>query len=234
MKKNSHKAGVYKMTQINEYTEDQYLLLSGIQHFAFCRRQWALIYIEQQWLENERTTDGKILHERCHDVLQNETRRDLLIIRGLRVESRRLGVTGACDVVEFRKDEQGVPLFGQDGTWSVTPVEYKKGVSKVCDADRLQLCLQGECLEEMLACTVPQGFLYYGETKRRECVLFTDELRQEAAGLLQEMHSYMERGYTPKVKPSKSCKACSIANICLPKLCGNLSATDYVRNALSE
>lgn len=219
---------------MKEYPEDEYLMLSGIQHFAFCRRQWALIHIEQQWHENERTVDGEILHERCHDISQNESRGNLLTARGLRVESRRLGISGACDVVEFHRDYQGISLSERDGLWSVTPVEYKRGIPKAANADRLQLCLQAECLEEMLSCTIGQGFLFYGETKRKECVYFTVELRNEAENLIQEMHTYMERGYTPKVKPSKSCKACSLMNICVPKLGNNISAAQYIERNIAD
>ena len=219
---------------MKEYPEDEYLMLSGIQHFAFCRRQWALIHIEQQWHENERTVDGEILHERCHDISQNESRGNLLTARGLRVESRRLGISGACDVVEFHRDYQGISLSGRDGLWSVTPVEYKRGIPKAANADRLQLCLQAECLEEMLSCTIDQGFLFYGETKRKECVYFTVELRNEAEKRIQEMHTYMERGYTPKVKPSKSCNACSLMNICVPKLGNNVSAAQYIERNIAD
>ena len=113
------------------------LLLSGLQHFAFCRRQWALIHIEQQWSENVRTVEGMIFHRRAHDDVQFEARGDLLIARGLRIASQRLNVVGVCDVVEFHRDSAGIELFGREGRWSVYPVEYKKGASKQNDADRL-------------------------------------------------------------------------------------------------
>jgi len=219
---------------MSEYSEEQYLMISGIQHFAFCRRQWALIHLEQQWQENERTVDGKIMHERCHDEDQTEMRGDLLVTRGMRVESRKLGVSGICDVVEFHRHKDGVSLFGRDGSWKVVPVEYKKGIPKKHNADALQLCLQAMCLEEMLLSEIPQGFLYYGERRRRETVNFSDSLRQEAVLMLEEMHAYLERGYTPKVKPSKSCRACSLVEICLPKLCTNVSAVSYVNARIRE
>ena len=129
---------------------DDYLALSGIQHFCFCRRQWALIHLEQQWAENLRTAEGRLLHDRCHDDSLREKRKDLLILRGMRVVSHRLRLSGACDVVEFRSDPTGVPLQGQSGLWLPMPVEYKHGSSKQGDADRLQLCAQAMALEEML------------------------------------------------------------------------------------
>lgn len=106
------------------YNEDDYLQLSGIQHFLFCRRQWALIHIENQWKENLLTTEGNILHERAHDEGLTESRGNTLIMRGLRVSSSRLGISGQCDVVEFKKDPKGVPLYGQEGCWRVFPIRF--------------------------------------------------------------------------------------------------------------
>lgn len=127
---------------------DDYLLMSGIQHFCFCRRQWALIHLEQQWTENLRTVERQLLHERCHDDSLREKRGDLLTVRGMRVISHRLRLAGACDVVEFRAGPDGVPLQGQEGRWLPMPVEYKHGTPKENDADRLQLCAQAMALEE--------------------------------------------------------------------------------------
>ena len=194
------------------------LLLSGIQHFSFCRRQWALIHIERQWSENARTVDGILFHRRAHDDAQFESRGDLLIARGFRITSQRLNVIGVCDVVEFHRDPTGIELYGREGRWSVYPVEYKKGAPKVGDADRLQLCGQAMCLEEMLACNVPEGSLFYGETRRRETVAFTAELRGQVTAMLDEMRRLYDRGYTPKAKPTKGCNACLLKEICLPRL----------------
>ena len=158
-----------------EYREEEYLQLSGIQHFVFCRRQWALIHIEQQWAENLRTTEGALLHERAHDEQLRERRGDTIITRSLRVYSLTLGLTGQCDVVEFHRDERGVPLHGYEGTWLPFPVEYKRGRAKQDGCDELQLCAQAMCLEEMLVCEIPSGALFYGETRRRFPVSFTQD-----------------------------------------------------------
>ena len=139
------------------FTDSEPLQLSGLQHFAFCRRQWALIHIEQQWKDNLRTVEGDILHERAHDETIRERSRDKITIRGLRIASARLGISGACDVVEFRRSKTGAKLAGEEGFWQPYPVEYKHGTSKTSDADRLQLCAQAMCLEEMLGCAVPEG-----------------------------------------------------------------------------
>ena len=214
------------------FKEEDYLQLSGLQHFAFCRRQWALIHIENQWAENFRTTDGNILHEHVHDQESRESRGDLLIIRGLAVRSSQLGVSGQCDVVEFRRDPDGVSLRGREGLWLPYPVEYKRGKPKDNCADELQLCAQAMCLEEMLCCAVPKGALYYGEPHRRTIVSFTPELRGQVQAYLMEMHEMYSRHYTPKVKPSKACNACSLNDLCLPKLMRRKAVSDYLMSAM--
>ena len=158
-----------------KYSEEDYLLLSGIQHFAFCRRQWALIHIENQWAENERTVDGIIMHEKAHSG-DAESRGDAVIMRAVRVFSATLGVSGECDVVEFHRNADGISLNGHDGLWQPYPVEYKRGKPKEHNADEMQLCAQAMCLEEMLCCTIPCGALFYGEPRRRTEVEFTPEL----------------------------------------------------------
>lgn len=167
-----------------DYEEDEFLQLSGLQHYAYCPRQWALIALEDQWAENVRTVEGNQLHERAHDADLRGRRGDLLTVRGLSIRSRTLGVSGQCDVVEFRRDPNGVPLHGEEGLWLPAPVEYKRGRPKPHDADRLQLCCQALCLEEMLLCPrIEVGYLYYGETARRESV----ELTSDPAGYRDAM-----------------------------------------------
>lgn len=216
------------------YNEEDYLQLSGLQHFAFCRRQWTLIHIEQQWAENLRTVQGNILHGKAHDSNKSELRGDVLTVRGMHICSPTLGVSGTCDVVEFHASKDGVPLNGRDGTWIPYPVEYKRGEPKSIDADRLQLCGQAMCLEEMLCCNIESGALFYGETRRREVVIFTQELREKVRSYLQEMHMLYAKRYTPKVKPTKSCNACSLKEICLPKLCRSKSALGYLRAKVED
>ena len=133
------------------YKEEEFLQLSGIQHFAFCRRQWALAYIEMQWQENVRTVEGKILHENAHDPAIKEKRGDLLIVRAMPVHSREMGASGECDVVEFHKTKDGISIAGREGNYSVVPVEYKRGKPKTDDSDILQVAAQALCLEEMLS-----------------------------------------------------------------------------------
>ncbi len=216
------------------YEEDDYLMISGLQHFAYCRRQWALIHMEQQWAENERTVDGHLFHHTAHDAAKMEKRGNLLITRGLRVRSARLGLSGACDVVEFHRARDGISLSSYEGLWLPFPVEYKKGQPKEHDADELQLCAQAICLEEMLACHIPCGSLFYGESRRRNKVEFTDSLRKQVSDMSAEMHDLWKKGYTPKVKWRKGCNACSLKDICVPKL-GKAKPVDvYIENRLLE
>lgn len=217
-----------------EYREEDYLLLSGIQHFAFCRRQWALIHIEQLWKENVRTVEGKFLHEKAHDVSIKEKRGNLIISRGMPVFSCTLGITGTCDVVEFHQNSNGISLFGRDGLFLPAPVEYKRGKPKEGDEDILQLTAQAICLEEMMACDVVEGSLFYGEYNHRVRVEISDAYKQKVKEICLEMHQLYQRRYTPKVKTGKHCRACSLADLCLPKLCGKLSVGSYIDRRLSE
>ncbi len=200
-----------------EYREEDYLALSGIQHFAFCRRQWALIHVEQVWSENLLTTLGSLMHGRAHNEELRERRGSIIIVRGLRVASRRLGISGQCDVVEFHADEHGCPITGEDGRWRAVPVEYKRGRRKASDADRLQLCAQAICLEEMLGCDIAQGYLYYGKEGSREQIECNETLRQEIESICAEMHKMFARRHTPHVKYTRKCRSCSLVDNCIPK-----------------
>ncbi len=211
-----------------EYNEDSYLMLSGIQHFAFCRRQWALIHIDDVWSENERTTEGKILHDNAHDAYRSESRGEVILSRAMPIFSRTMGLSGECDVVEFRKNKgQGISLHDRDGAYTVYPVEYKRGSPKEDLCDILQLTAQAICLEEMLCCTIPEGALYYFETRRRVKVSITDELRDTVRKYADEMHGYYDRQYLPRPKRTRACNACSLKEICLPQLGKIQSAKAY-------
>ena len=217
-----------------EYKEEDYLNLAGIQHFTFCRRQWALIHIEQQWDENLLTVQGELMHVNAHNTEFTEKRGELLISRGMDIHSSRLGVSGKCDIVEFRKSKDGVSIFGQEGLYSVYPVEYKHGSPKTGDEDVLQLTAQAICLEEMLCCKIEKAFLYYGEIKRRKEIVITEELRKEVETVFHEMHQMYQRRYTPNVKRTKKCNACSLKEVCLPVLSKTMRVNEYLDKALGE
>ncbi len=216
------------------FNQDDYLFLSGIQHFKFCRRQWALIHIEQQWADNLRTIEGNILHEKAHDKFFSEKRKDVVITRSLPISSSELGISGECDVVEFHEDEKGIEISGRKGKFKVYPVEYKRGEPKESNEDILQLTAQAMCLEEMLCCDIESGALYYGETRKRLRVSFNDELRNEVRSIISEMHQLYDRRYTPKVKRTKACNACSLKDLCLPVLEKRKNVRKYIDELLGD
>lgn len=214
---------------MTDFKSEDFLSIAGLQHFAFCRRQWALAYIEMQWNENVHTVEGHIMHERAHNKFLTEKRGNLLISRGLDVSSASLGVNGVCDVVEFHLSPEGVSIFGREEKWLPIPIEYKKGSPKENDADKLQLCCQAMCLEEMLCCPIiEKAYLFYGETARRTTVMLDEQLRDKVKEYLSEMHLLYKRRYTPKVKPTKACNSCSLKELCLPKLLKKISVKDYI------
>lgn len=227
---------------MTEYTQDDLLSLSGIQHFLFCRRQWALIHIEQQWKENALTAEGKILHSRVDDPFFTETRNGVITARSVPVASYRLGLSGVCDVVEFKpspppfpKTGEGCRLPNREGLYLPVPVEYKRGKPKREPVDEAQLCAQAMCLEEMLSTDIPQGYLYYGQTRHREEVEFTPQLRMLVEEMSAEMHNYFSRGYTPKVRTHKGCRSCSLADVCLPVLQEKVvAASKYIAQFLES
>lgn len=219
---------------VNAYQEDNLLMLSGIQHFAFCRRQWALIHIEQQWQENLLTFSGRDMHERADDPFCSESRGDLLVTRSMPLVSYTLGLYGVADVVEFHRDEAGVVLEGRKGRWRPRPVEYKYGQPKPDDRDRVQLCAQGICLEEMFGIEITAGDLFYGRTRRREPVVFGKDLRERVREMAAGMHELFERGTTPAAQYTPACKSCSLVEACLPKSPKGSSARRYLEEAIRE
>jgi CRISPR-associated exonuclease Cas4 len=205
------------------YHEDDLLQLSGIQHMAFCERQWALIHIEQVWEENSRTLEGKYLHEKADDPFKNETRSNIRIVRSMPILSYRLGLRGLADVVEFHKAENqpegvAVKLEKRKGWWQPFPIEYKRGRPKPDDRDAVQLCAQAICLEEMLKVSIAYGFLFYGQTKRREQIEFNRSLRTRVEGLSAKMQKMFAEGKTPKAQKGKHCSLCSLIEQCQPNL----------------
>ena len=215
---------------MKQYKEDEFLALSGIQHYAFCPRQWALIHIERQWQENLRTIQGKQLHERVDDPEFFEARGDILITRSVPLSSYTLGVYGVADLVEFHSAEGGcITLKGRQGKWRPVPIEYKKGRPKQNDIDEVQLCAQTICLEEMLAVEIFHGYIFYGETRRRTKVEFRPELRDSVLKNTEQMHTLYRQQITPKAITGKHCKACSLEDLCLPKIASKSpSVANYI------
>ncbi len=217
-----------------DYGSEDVLQLSGLQHFAFCKRQWALIHLEDSWFENGLTAAGRIFHQRAHDAQQRERRGELLILRGVPIFSARLGLSGQCDVVEFRLDPQGINLAGEEGLWRPYPVEYKRGSPLSQRSDEMQLCAQAICLEEMLCCPIPEGAIFYGQPRRRTPISFSEPLRQRVVELVTEMHKLRRQGHTPRIKPRPTCRSCSLKELCLPALEKRPKASTYLRRAWEE
>jgi len=193
------------------YSEDDLLPLSGLQHLLFCERQCALIHIEQVWAENRLTAEGRIMHERVHEE-GRESRGDVRIEYGMPLRSLRLGLIGKGDVVEFHRNEEHA-----DNVWRAFPVEYKHGKPKKDNSDKVQLCAQALCLEEMLDVEISAGALFYGKIRRRQDVIFDSFLREETEDTAKRFHELVESGVTPKALYMKKCDSCSMYNLCMPK-----------------
>ena len=191
------------------YSDDDLLPLSGLQHMAFCERQWALIHVEGLWEESSDTLRGRFFHERV-DTAGYSCRAGVRAERNVRLVSHRLGIYGVADIVEYHPE----------GDSPVMPVEYKVGKPKVEDWDRLQVCAQVLCLEEMEGARIDAGALFYGETRRREDVEITRELRERVVSLAQRMHELFSQGLTPIGENGGKCKRCSLQNECLPRIIG--------------
>lgn len=192
------------------YGEDDLLPVSGLQHLLFCERQCALIHVEQLWTENRLTAEGRILHERVHRE-DRQTRGRIRLEYSMSLRSLRLGLIGKADVVEFHRTEDA------SGKWAPFPVEYKRGKPKKDNSDKVQLCAQAMCLEEMLQTAVPVGALFYGKTRHRLDVDFDADLRSETEDTARRFHELFETGVTPKAVYSKKCESCSMKSLCLPK-----------------
>lgn len=224
----------YKENNFGDNESDNYLLISGIQHFIYCKRQWALIHIEQLWGENYFTVDGQIKHAKVDNADSTELKNDIRIIRSMPIASQKLKIRGKCDVVELKPNEDGFYFSKYDKKYVVYPIEYKRGKPKLEDSDIMQLLAQAMCLEEMLGLRIEEGACFYFETRRRQQVIFTEEIRARLISILEEMNNYYSRKYTPKVKKSQKCKACSLKDLCLPELDGTMAVSEYMEKRLRE
>ncbi|HBH86258.1 MAG TPA: CRISPR-associated protein Cas4 [Syntrophaceae bacterium] len=190
------------------YDTDDLIQLSALQHMAFCPRQCALIHVEQTWTESGLTAEGRIMHERVHEE-DRVSRGNVRIESGVPLRSLRLGLIGKADVVEFHRTS--------DEDWQPFPVEYKRGKPKMDHCDKVQLCAQAMCLEEMLNAHIPAGAIFYGQTRHRLDVVFDEALRRETEAAAKQAHALIESGCTPKPVYAKRCERCSLKVECLPK-----------------
>lgn len=231
------------------YPEDDLLPISALQHLLFCERQCALIHIERLWTENRLTVEGQRLHRRAHEAGANEWRDRLLTARGLCVRSLRLGLFGQADVVEFN-----LPLGldrlafltaldmagnGQESIrlpagCSVTPIEYKRGQPKKNYCDKVQLCAQAICLEEMLGVSIASGAIFYGKRRRRQVVAFDPTLRQIAERAARRLHELVANGATPAARREPKCDACSLLSLCMPDAMHSFSSAAFVEREFAK
>lgn len=207
-------------TEITCYHEDDLAMISALQHLLFCKRQCALIHLEQQWQENLFTAEGRLMHERVHKP-GAESRRKVRVEYSLAIRSLRLGLSGQADIVEFHRQD--------DGSWLPLPVEYKRGRPKKDDTDRVQLCAQALCLEEMLNCSVPEGALYYGQKQRRYPVIFDQTLRHATQTAAAELHALLNSNTTPTPEFGPKCESCSLLPSCLPTAATGKNVPAYIR-----
>ncbi len=219
------------------YTEDEMLMLSGIQHYMFCPRQWALIHIEQQWADNRLTTEGRLLHKNVDNPFYRQKNGDTITLRSLHIASKELGLYGITDAVELIPSdapEDSITHARYPGYWTPYPVEYKRGHSKPDERDEVQLAAQAMCLEEMYGISIPYGALYYDEVKRRETIAISENLRRTTRQCAKQMHDIFKNGIMPKPVKAAHCRNCSLKDICMPEMSNCIQVKTYLNQNLYE
>lgn len=219
------------------YNDDELLMLSGIQHFRFCPRQWALIHLEQQWVDNLLTIEGEILHRRVDDPFYRQKCGEFISLRSVSIASHELGLYGITDIVELHptSDESNAishPKY--PGLWQPYPIEYKHGKPKQNEIDEVQLAAQAICLEEQYGITISAGAFFYGEIRHRVEVPITHQLRLIVKQCAAEMHQTYQSRHIPPIQNGKQCTRCSLKNICMPQTSNQPTATDYLKRNLYE
>jgi CRISPR-associated exonuclease Cas4 len=207
------------------FYESDLLPLSALQHICFCKRQCALIHVEQVWLENRFTAEGRILHEHV-DLGKSESRRNVRVAFGVSLRSLRLGLVGKADVVEFHRECRTNGKI----VWRPFPVEYKRGRPKKENCDKIQLCAQAICLEEMLGQPIQNGALFYGKTRRRRDVPLDEALRAQTEQTANQLHALINSRKTPEPVFDRRCPNCSFFAYCMPEtLTVKKSALSYLK-----
>lgn len=219
------------------YRDEEMLQLSGIQHFVFCPRQWALIWLEQVWMDNELTVEGAYLHENVDNPFVRETAGSgTLTLRGVRLKSTTLGLSGIADAIEiqpFDKSQRNKKSILKSKHYKALPIEYKRGKPKYSDCDRFQVVAQAIILEELLGVAIAQGAIFYWETRHREYFEITNEMREEVTEVSHKMHLVADSKLLPQANKSKKCCNCSLLDYCLPSLCGK-SAKRYFQDSITS
>ena len=219
------------------YDDDHMLILSGIQHYMYCPRQWALIHIEQQWDENRLTAEGQLLHQNVDNPAYRQKNGDVITLRAVHIASHTLGLYGITDAIELLPSDVPTDTVTHPrypGFWKPYPIEYKRGHRKSDERDEVQLAAQVICLEEMYGIHIPEAALFYNETRHREVVTIDEHLRQLTYELSDAMHKTFESGFTPKAEERRGCRSCSLIDICAPELTRKTSVSYYLKKMLDE
>jgi len=216
----------------SEETTD-YLLISGIQHFVFCKHQWGLIHIESAWENNALTFEGSSLHERVDDPEIMESRGNIYYSRGVAVSSDILGMQGVIDVIEFVRNKEGIYIEEKKDYYFPRIIEYKRGVPKEGLEDKIQLTALAMAFEEMKGVRLEEGFLFYFGTKKREKVRFSEDLRKTVASLAEEMHAFFDKRLTPPPEKKPCCRSCSLEPVCSYRF-GVKDAKKYIRAMMED
>ena len=219
------------------FSDDDMLMLSGIQHFRFCPRQWALIHVEQQWDDNRLTMEGSLLHQHADDPFYRQKCGDHISLRSVSVASHELGLYGITDVVELHPAEDDANAISHPqypGRWLPYPVEYKHGKPKKHEEDEVQLAAQAMCLEEQYDIRIGYGAIFYAEIRHRVEIQITEELRSLVAECVAQMHEIFSSGVLPAIRKGKYCGKCSLNNICMPDSADCTKVSHYLKKYLYE
>ena len=201
----------------NIMTEER-IPLSSIKQYAYCKRRFGLMFIDNEFIDNFKTIEGNILHEKVNDPFFNEKRGDKYFSRSVPVYSDRFNLYGIVDIIEFIKDENGVSIPTQKGLWRLNPIEYKNGKPEKSRADELQLCAQAICLEEMFDTEIISADIYYGRLKKRVNIELIDELRYSVEKIVADIHDLIEKAIIPEKPDNQNCSLCSMIDICMPRI----------------
>lgn len=213
------------------------LMLSGIQHFWFCPRQWALIHMEQLWEDNHLTIEGKIQHKHVDDAAYRQKCGDFISLCAVHVASHELGLYGITDVVELHPSDDernSITHPKYPGRWYPYPIEYKHGHPKKDELDEVQLTAQIMCIEEQYGIDIDCGALFYHESRHREEVVISSHLRNAVRSCAQQMHEIYESRLLPAIVKGRKCPKCSLNNICMPEIADCSSASNYLKRNLYE
>ena len=220
------------------FEDDDLLMLSGIQHFAFCPRQWGLIHIEQQWQENHLTVEGRWLHRKVDDPHAIERNKNMVHLRSVALVSHKLGFRGIADLLELTaaqdQHDNTIEVPKYPGKWTVYPIEYKHGKPKPDEVDEVQLCAQAMCLEEMYGIVIQEGAFFYESIRRRFPVVFTSELREQVKHYSAMMHEIFDAGITPLAEYHGCCCSCSLNDKCFVNSMKRATSVNHYLKQMDE